>query len=489
MRSSLKLRSRVAGTLGAAAALAAGCGLVQDAPNGLQGVADAGPVLDGTKPVEDATGLDAAVGDADARTDAGSASDTSDSGPPMPFSVVAIFTGPQNTCAVLADTDAKCWGASDFGTLGSGSTKTIGDGPNEMGSALAPLSLGTGKNAASVAPGWHHSCALLTDGTVKCWGTGALGALGYGDTADRGMKPNQMGDALPALALPPVQSIHVAQDRSCALLTTGELRCWGTGQADLGGRFQGTPLDPGLDFGTGRTVRQVALGPAHSCVILDNDGVKCWGAGISGILGDEQRTNSRGDQAAEMGDNLPYVNLGVGRTAKYIAIGTFHTCAVLDNDRVKCWGRNDSAQLGNGFPNLEWGGHPGEMGDNLPYVELGTGVTVKTLALAYAYSCALLSNNQVKCWGQPYGYDPIIGFRGWNPAGMGDNLPFFELGTSRSAKAIVGAGQRFCVLLDTDRMKCWGVGGNGALGYGDPLDRYYGPNFVGDKQPYIDLGP
>ena len=81
----------------------------------------------------------------------------------------------------------------------------------------------------------------------------------------------------------------------------------------------------------------------HTCVILDDDSVKCWGflnnVGQLG-LGD---TTSRGDGSNEMGDNLPAVNLGTGRTAKAIATGSSHTCAVLNDDSVKCWGYRDNS--------------------------------------------------------------------------------------------------------------------------------------------------
>lgn len=80
-----------------------------------------------------------------------------------------------------------------------------------------------------------------------------------------------------------------------------------------------------------------ASGGSHTCAILTDDSVKCWGGNYNGQLGLGD-TNSRGDESNEMGDNLPAVNLGTGRTAKAIATGGYHTCALLDNDSVKCWG-------------------------------------------------------------------------------------------------------------------------------------------------------
>ena len=118
------------------------------------------------------------------------------------------------------------------------------------------------------------------------------------------------------------------------------------------------------------------LGDVHTCAILDNDKVKCWGLNYEGGLGYGDK-NDRGELPNSMGDSLPYVDLGTGRTA--VAIGTAycpgsaHTCAILDNDAMKCWGGGsyNIGQLGYGDTTSRGDG-PNEMGDNLPYVDLGS---------------------------------------------------------------------------------------------------------------------
>ena len=102
-----------------------------------------------------------------------------------------------------------------------------------------------------------------------------------------------------------------------------------------------------VDLGTGKTARAIEAGDNHTCAILDNESVKCWGANASGQLG-LGHTNIRGDNSSLMGDNLLAVDLGSDRTAKAIAAGYAHTCAILDNSLVKCWGSNTSGQLGLG---------------------------------------------------------------------------------------------------------------------------------------------
>ena len=98
-----------------------------------------------------------------------------------------------------------------------------------------------------------------------------------------------------------------------------------------------------------------------------------------------------------MGDNLLAVNLGSGNTAVAISAGGGQTCALLHDGAVKCWGRNDTGQLGIGDTSNR-GDQPNEMGDNLPAVDLGTGNTAIAIS-AGLQTCALLDNQAVKCWG------------------------------------------------------------------------------------------
>jgi hypothetical protein len=125
---------------------------------------------------------------------------------------------------------------------------------------------------------------------------------------------------------------------------------------------------PAVNLGTRRKAKAITAGTLHTCAILDNNTVKCWGLNGDGGLGYGD-TNHRGDEPNEMGDNLPAVDLGTGRNAKAIAAGGGHTCALLDNNTVKCWGRSNAGQLGYGDTN-DRGDAAGEMGDNLHQVVL-----------------------------------------------------------------------------------------------------------------------
>ncbi|HVU52567.1 MAG TPA: RCC1 domain-containing protein, partial [Polyangia bacterium] len=139
----------------------------------------------------------------------------------------------------------------------------------------------------------------------------------------------------------------------------------------------------------------VAAGASHSCALLESHRVKCWGKGAAGQLGygDGYR---RGSGPGQMGNGLPFVDLGTGRTATAIAAGGDATCAILDDGSVKCWG--DGALTGQPGAD-DVGDGPGEMGDALPALDLGAGRAATRLVVSSRNACALLDDATARCWG------------------------------------------------------------------------------------------
>ncbi|HEY2405269.1 MAG TPA: hypothetical protein VGI10_04665, partial [Polyangiaceae bacterium] len=372
----------------------------------------------------------------------------------LPYALNAVYSGGFHSCAVVSSfpfvlAQAKCWGYNVFGQLGLGDTNARGDSPGEMGDNLPFVNVGTNRTVGTIVEGLYSTCALLDTNQVKCWGFNNSGQLGLGDTNSRGDNPNEMGDSLPTVSLGTGRSVKVS---------TGP--------------------------------RTIASGWSHVCVILDNNTVKCWGANGSGQLG-LGNTSARGDNANEMGNSLPTVNLGTGRTAKAITTGALHSCAILDTNQVKCWGQNNSGQLGLGDINNR-GDNANEMGDSLPVVNLGTGRTAKSIAAAGNHTCALLDNNLVKCWGQNNFGQLGLGDtnnRGDN-AGEMSALPTLNLGLGRTAIALVGGQSEFtCALLDDQQVKCWGQNNLGQLGQGDTNNRGDNAGELGDALHFVNLGP
>jgi alpha-tubulin suppressor-like RCC1 family protein len=185
---------------------------------------------------------------------------------------------------------------------------------------------------------------------------------------------------------------------------------------------------PVLNAGTGRTIRQIAVNSGHTCALLDTNGIKCWGHNLYGQLGLGD-IEYRGDTPSEVGDGVPTVDFGTGRTATHVVEGSRHTCVLLDTSRVKCWGYNPNGELGLGDAD-DRGDAPGEMGDSLPTVNLGTGRTVVELESGSFFVCARLDDDEIKCWGR--NLDGELGqgdvnSRGDAPGEMGDSLPGVDL--------------------------------------------------------------
>jgi len=414
---------------------------------------------------------------------------------------VAVGAGYYSTCALGTSGQVSCWGYNQFGQLGAGDTLARGSWMFDMGVNLPLVNFGSGKTAVALSTGYQSNCAILNDGSVKCWGYNYYGELGVGDTASRGTATNQMGDNLPAVSLGTGRTavkIAAGSLHTCAVLDDQSLKCWGynyygeLGQGDSQTRGDvagelGDALPP-IDLGTGLAARAVTMGYAHTCALLANGQVKCWGYNGYGQLGLGD-TNTRGDAPNEMGDNLPAVDLGTSRTAVAVAAGEEHTCALLDNGQVKCWGYNGYGQLGLGDTIMRGDG-PSEMGDNLPAVDLGSGRTATAVSVSMYASCALLDNAQVKCWGYN-GYGTLgIGDtngHGDGPNEMGTYLPQVNLGTGRSAKAVSVGAMHVCALLDNFAIKCWGNNSYLQLGLGIGATSGVGDGAgeMGDNLPYV----
>ena len=361
--------------------------------------------------------------------------------------VKAVSAGYEHTCVILENSEVKCWGRGLNGRLGQNNNHLLGDDLNEMGDNLKAVDLGDGRTAKAISAGGQHTCAILDDDTVKCWGGGRFIGQGNKDE-DLGDELNEMGDKLPI-----------------------------------------------VDLGDGRTAKAISAGFWHTCAILDDDTAKCWGDGEHGKLG-HGSDNDLGDDEDEMGDKLPVVNLGSGRTAKAISAGGNHTCALLDDDTVKCWGKGTHGRLG--YENWAWlGDGEDEMGDKLPVVNLGSGRTAKAISAGWSNTCVLLDNDTVKCWG--WGNEGQLGQDSKDNLGDNrgemENLEAIDFGSGRTVRFIATGQHHSCALLDDNTIKCWGNGRSGQLGQGNTKNLGDGVNEnseetkeMGDNLPSVDLG-
>lgn len=357
-----------------------------------------------------------------------------------------------------------------------------------------------GMGCIFLAAGGDHVCALRS-GVVKCWGYNNDGQLGVGDVARRGDDPGEMGVALPTVDLGvgrAVTMVAAGGRHTCALFDDGAVKCWGynhVGQLGLQDRLtrgdeqnEMGDLLPVVDLGIGRRAMAIEAGYDHTCALLEGGQVKCWGSNESGQLG-LGHTNHQGDTLGEMGDALPAVNLGVGRHALVIEAGYDFSCALLDNRSVKCWGENYDGRLGLGDTENR-GDERGEMGDALLPVDLGPRSLVHSLVADGGHTCVLLATNEVKCWGYNY-FGQLggghVGGRGGRAADLGAGLPAVDLGPDRRVWQLV-ASYHTCSVFQDGTLACWGNNSSGELGQGDTEFRGDEPGEMGAAMPLVALG-
>jgi alpha-tubulin suppressor-like RCC1 family protein len=283
--------------------------------------------------------------------------------------------------------------------------------------------------------GVNHTCALLENATLKCWGLNGSGQLGLGDTQSRGLTAASMGDALPAVNLGASrvpQAISAGEASTCALLRSGELICWGANNLGQLGQENTTAIGsanvpasaPVIGLGAGLRAVALTTSESFSCVRLGGQSIKCFGLNAEGQLGLGDTVN-RGDRRPSMGSALPAVAVEPGLTARDVQCGRASCCAIINlSGALKCWGANESGQLG-----LEdtaaRGAAANQMGISLPFVELGRLSRVLQVAVGAGHVCALLESGSLKCWGKNDNGQLGLGHRnnvGDIPGSMGEAL-------------------------------------------------------------------
>ena len=330
---------------------------------------------------------------------------------------VAISAGSYHTCAILDDGSVRCWGYGANGRLGYGSTANVGATPATTPAQVGPVNLGPGRTAEAISAGGAHTCAILDDGSVRCWGFGYDGQLGYGSTRTLGAAPATTPAQVGPVNLGPGRTavaISAGSYHTCAILDDGSVRCWGYGASgqlgyantnNVGDTPAAVPARVGpVNLGPGRTAVAISAGGAHTCAILDDGSVRCWGDDTYGQLG-YGNGSSVGDD--ETPGSVRPVDLGPGRKAVAISAGTDHTCAILDDGGVRCWGSGADGQLGYGNTR-GLGDTPATVPAKVGQVNLGAGRTALAISAGDTHTCALLDNGAVRCWG--YGADGELGY-------------------------------------------------------------------------------
>lgn len=360
--------------------------------------------------------------------------------------VPTVASGEAHTCALRANGTVKCWGANDFGELGNGTMK----------SSDTPVLVKGIRTATAISAGYWYACAVLAAGTVKCWGYNGYGQLGRRNL-NNAVTPVRVTRVRHATA------ISTGDEHTCALLAAGTVKCWGynyygeLGNGTFSPTFKARDGDPGWVPASAwmpvkgiRNATAIAAGrgydaPSYTCAVLSTGTAKCWGSNEYGQLGNGTRTG--------IGVPTPVWVKGI-RNATAIATGARHACAVLSTGTVKCWGRDGVGQLGDSTQS-----HSRTVPVRVKGIRNATAITA-----GYSHTCALLADRTVMCWGA--GGNGQLGNGTLHHAPTPVSVKHIRKATAIGGGGELPGFGHTCALLATGAVQCWGDNSSGQLGNG-----------------------
>jgi alpha-tubulin suppressor-like RCC1 family protein len=235
----------------------------------------------------------------------------------------SIIAAGDYSCAILQNETAKCWGSNSHGQLGAALPMNT--------YSTVPVAVSGLNGVTQLSAKMVHTCALLRDGTTKCWGANYVGQLGNSSTTNTNAPVNN------ALWINDVVKISVGSENSCALRTSGTVWCWGRVASDGANTIVNYPVN----IAYLNKVTDISAGNGITCVRMENGTLKCFGYGGIAAGG--------GKDLPSTGNSLlPNSVRYLSAPASSVALSRYmHACAILVTGEVSCWGSNYAGQLGN----------------------------------------------------------------------------------------------------------------------------------------------
>ncbi len=338
----------------------------------------------------------------------------------LPANMQAVTAGRTHSCAVTEQGEVMCWGSNVFG-----------QGGKNLGWAPVPV-FGLDAGVEKIDIDFDHACAVVSGG-AKCWGNNGFGQLGDGTKTHRPVPTNVSG------LTSGVVDIGVGLRFSCALTVAGAVKCWG----ENAGVHSAVPVViPGLE----QDIRALSVGGGHACVLTTDHGVKCWGDNRFGQLGDGT-TQSR---------NTPVDVIDLTGNVQAVTAGYSHTCALMKDGGIKCWGLNGDGQLGDGTRE-----------SRTAPVDVLALPPAQMVTAGGDHTCAITIAGALKCWGANH-----MGQLG-NGSQDASSEPVDVAGLTRNVIAVDAGSAHTCAITTFGRTACWGENRNfGQLGNGTTGERF-----------------
>lgn len=338
-----------------------------------------------------------------------------------PYPAQLVTTGSEHSCAVLDDRDLWCWGANATGELGVPGPRPV---PTRVASDVITA-------AAGGLEGDAHSCWIEDrTGVLRCAGSNADGQLGVGDYDDR---------SSPTIVAGEYRSVATGDRHTCAIRRDGRMACWGSSShGKLGNGDDGGDPNTPQDVQSELRWLDVCAGATHTCALAEDRTLHCWGLNDCGALG----------LGADRERKLVPTALGLGSGWLAVACGGFHACAMDADGEVSCWGGGSNGNLGRG--SLEDSGEPRSIDRAGPY---------DALACGGSHCCAIDSGSRgLVCWGGDTAGEIGVGAPGMvytRPIELAPITPWIS----------VAAGTNHTCAISADRsVWCWGDNATSALG-------------------------
>ncbi|NBU20182.1 hypothetical protein EBS43_02020 [bacterium] len=353
-----------------------------------------------------------------------------------PSVVTHAAIGDNHACAILSNGLLSCWGSNRSGQLGDGTTtEELSPQITDEATEYSYVSLNT-----SIDEDEDHTCAITSEGALKCWGENSFGQLGIGSSITQ---------LEPTLVDPSSTYKEVAvggNPHTCAITTEGILKCWGHNDYGQLGNNNFSDQNTPQIIDSGVTYSSIATGQYHTCGITSSGALKCWGNNTDGQLGD-------GSLVYKLSPTPVYG----GGIYSAVALGAWHTCAINQTGELYCWGDNSSGQLGNE--------------SNSPTIipqPIDPTERYREIALGYTHTCGITISGTLKCWG-----DNTFGQLGDGTTTDRNKPVTIDANTTYTSVFSSSSSDSTCAITSEDEFKCWGSNLNGQLGDGTSLFTLY----------------